>query len=77
MEDGLFGKYGKLLTVRNNTLEEIRIYIKKETGVILKSEEIILTKKIISFQTSSVKKTILRKKSIIEFLTIKGYTIKW
>ena len=77
MDDGLFGKYGKLLTVRNTALEEIRTYIKKETGVILEQEEIILTKKTLSFQTSSVKKTTLRKKSVIEFLTTKGYTIKW
>ena len=77
MDDGLFGKYGKLLIVRNTALEEIRTYIKKETGVILEQEEIILTKKTLSFQTSSVKKTTLRKKSVIEFLTTKGYTIKW
>ena len=40
------------------------------------SNEIIIEKKTISFQTSSVKKMLLKKKSIQDFLQEKGYIVK-
>jgi hypothetical protein len=76
MEQGLFGKYAVALSQRKNKQEEIIAFIEKETGVILGTEEIVLQKNNISFQTSSVKKVLLRKKSIEDFLKEKGYIIK-
>lgn len=76
MDQGLFGKYVKVLVQRKNILDEIIEYTQQETGVILNSMEIIISKKTISFQTSSVKKVLLRKKSIEDFLKKKGYTLK-
>lgn len=76
MNEGLFAKYVHAIKKRNTSLEEIIEYIEKETGVLLVQDEIVLQKKTISFQTSSVKKVLLRKQSIQEFLKGKGYTVK-
>lgn len=76
MNEGLFAKYIHAIKKRSNSLEEIVEYIEKETGVLLVQDEIVLQKKTISFQTSSVKKVLLRKQSIQEFLKGKGYVVK-
>lgn len=76
MDQGLFGKYQKTLTQRKNILDEIISFIEQDTTVKLTEEEIIIQKKTISFQTSSVKRIILRKKSVEEFLQKKGYLLK-
>lgn len=76
MNEGLFAKYVHVIAKRNNSLEEIIEFIEKETGILLTHDEIILQKKTVSFQTSSVKKTLLHKKTIQEFLKGKGYVVK-
>lgn len=76
MNEGFFAKYIHVIAKRNNNLEEIIEYIKNETGVLLSLDEIILQKKTISFQTSSVKKILLRKQTVQEFLKEKGYVVR-
>lgn len=76
MDNGLFGKYANVLVERKNKIDEIIDFITQETNIVLYKEEIIIKKNIISFQTSSVKKVLLRKKSIEEFLERKGLQIR-
>ena len=76
MDNGLFGKYANVLVERKNKINEIIDFITQETNIVLYKEEIIIKKNIISFQTSSVKKVLLRKKSIEEFLERKGLQIR-
>jgi len=75
MDQGLFRKYTLELNKRNNTLNEIIDCLKQETGVVLDPSEIILKKKIISFQTSSVKKSILQTMKCKELLQKKGFIV--
>jgi hypothetical protein len=77
MDQGLFGKYQRFITTRENTYKEISLCIEEETGVILTEEELLLDKKKIKFHTSSVKKMILRNKNIEGVLTRKGYSVTW
>ena len=60
MDNGLFGKYANVLVERKNKIDEIIDFITQETNIVLYKEEIIIKKNIISFQTSSVKKVLLR-----------------
>lgn len=75
MDTGLFEKYSKVLHQQSSQKKEIIDFIQVTCGAIFSEEEIIIQKKKISFQTSSVKKTILQNKKIIEFLTQKGYIL--
>jgi len=76
MNEGLFTKYLSVIKKRQSTVQGIIEYIFKESGITLIQEEIVIEKKTISFQTSSVKKMLLKKKSIQCFLQEKGYTVK-
>ncbi len=76
MNDGLFTKYLSVIKKRQSVVQDIIEHITKESGVTLTQEEIIIEKKTISFQTSSVKKMLLKKKSIQDFLQEKGYIVK-
>jgi hypothetical protein len=75
MDNGLFNKYDTFLQQRENTVQELIIYIQETTGVLLTKEEIVLTKKSVTFQTSSVKKTVLIKKNTKDLLKKKGYIV--
>ncbi len=75
MEKGLFEKYSKVLHHQSSQKKEIIDFIKITCGAIFSEEEIVIQKKKISFQTSSVKKTILQNKNITEFLIKKGYIL--
>ena len=75
MDQGLFGKYIKTLTVRKNKQEEVISYVQQETGITLLEEEFTLQKNTISFHITSVKKMILQKHSITELLKKKGYNV--
>jgi hypothetical protein len=77
MDLNLFGKYAAVLVKQKNKKDEIIECIEKETGITFFSEEIVIQKQIISFQTSSVKKMMLRKKSCEEALKEKGYSVKF
>jgi len=74
MDQGLFGKYRREINTRKNTINEIIDCIKELTGVVLDPSEIVLKKKTISFQTSSVKKSILQTTKCKEILHQKGFT---
>jgi hypothetical protein len=76
MNEGLFQKYAKVLTQKKNEKDEIIMFLEKETGGIFASEELVIQKNKISFQISSVKKVLLKKKSIQDFLKQKGYTVQ-
>lgn len=75
MDQGLFGKYNRVVLERKNKVEEIIDFIKKETGATIEKDEVVLKKNIVSFQVSSVKKVVLQKKSIKDFLEGKGYIV--
>lgn len=75
MDQDLFKKYTKTLIQRKSQLDDIIIFIKQETGVELLPEEISIKKNKLSFQTSSVKKILLRNKNIEDFLYKKGYIL--
>ena len=75
MDQGLFGKYNRVVLERKNKVEEIIDFIKKETGATIEKDEVVLKKNTVSFQVSSVKKVVLQKKSIKDFLEGKGYIV--
>ncbi len=76
MDINLFAKYSKTIERQASHKKEIIDFIKKETGVIFKEEEIVLEKNKISFHTSSVKKITLLNKKIQEFFFKKKYKLK-
>ena len=53
------------------------LLIQEITGVILEKEEINISKKNITIQTSSVKRSLLSQKKIKELLKEKGYELKF
>ncbi len=78
MNEGFFEKYSKVIKKRQSEKEEVYKLLKETTGIDFKEEEIEIeiNKKIISFNISSVKKTILNQKNIKTKLEDKGYQIK-
>ena len=76
MEQNLFRKYTKTLLQRKSKIDEIIEYIKNETGMDILQEEIVLKKNSISFQISSIKKSVLVQKNVKTFLKEKGYEVK-
>lgn len=77
MDQGLFGKYLVTIRKRENEQNEIISFIKENSGVELLPNEIVLKKKNLSFQTSSVKKMVLQSKKIDILLQEKGYYVKF
>ena len=73
MLEVLFQKYTKVLTQKKNEKDEIISFLLQETGALFTTEEIVIQKHTIQFYTSSVKKAVLQKKSIQDFLNKKGY----
>lgn len=76
MDQGLFTKYGIVVKEQTIKKEEIITFVQQETGAQLLPEEIILKKNILSFQTSSVKNVLLKRKVVQDFLKQKGYQSK-
>lgn len=76
MNEGLFEKYSKVLKEKCKEKEEVITLLKEVIGIIFKEEELVIQKKTISFQISSVKKNILIQKNIKNKLKEKGYNIK-
>jgi lactam utilization protein B len=76
MNEGLFEKYKKVLTQKNNEKQEVIRLLQEISGIVFKEDEIVIEKKSIYFHTSSVKKSILLQKSIQSQLIEKGYRIK-
>lgn len=76
MDEGLFKKHILRIQVHKEGKEEMAIFLKEKTGIDFLDEEFSLSKKIVSFTVTSVKKNILCKKRIIELLQEKGYSVK-
>lgn len=76
MNEGLFVKYGKVLKQKKSEKEDVINLLKQITGIDFITQEIKIEKKVISFQISSVKKSIIIKKNIQIKLKEKGYSIK-
>jgi hypothetical protein len=76
MEEALFKKH--LINIKNqkNNKEEISSYIKEKTGIELNEEDIILSKKQIKLNISSVIRQKLFQKKITDLLKQKGYSLK-
>ena len=76
MDLGLFKKYSAQIEKQSASKQELLTYIFEKTGISLSSEEILIVKKKITLQTSSVKKSKLLQKSLTSFLQEKGYTLQ-
>lgn len=75
MDQSLFKKHILQIKKIKNSKQEVLLFIQEVTGVILEQEEIIISKKKITIQTSSVKRSYLFKKGIKELLKEKGYEL--
>ncbi len=76
MNEGLFEKYSKVLTQKKSEKDEIINVLQEVTGITFIPQEVTITKKSISFQTSSVKKSVVYQKRVQEILQQKGYSIR-
>jgi hypothetical protein len=76
MEESLFSKHILQIKKQKNKKEEVINFIKEKTGIFLQSEDITITKKNITFSTSSVVKQKLHQKNIQTILLEHGYTSK-
>lgn len=75
MDTGLFEKYSKVLHKQSSQKKEIIDFIELTCGALFSEEEIVIQKKKLAFQTSSVKKMVLQNKSITDFFIEKGYIL--
>lgn len=76
MNEGLFEKYKRVLKQKQLEKQEVINLLKEITGIDFKEEELVITKKVISFHTSSVKKSMMLQKNTQAKLQEKGYRIK-
>lgn len=76
MDQGLFKKYTVQIQKNINIKEEVLMYIQEKVLVVLEQEEIAISKKNVTIQTSSVKRSLLLQRNIKEKLLEKGYTVK-
>lgn len=73
MDQGLFKKHIINLQKIKDEKQEVLNLIKELSGVYLQDNEILVSKKNITIQTSSVKRSFLLQKKVKEFLKEKGY----
>jgi hypothetical protein len=76
MDQGLFKKHILQIQKNKDSKDEVLLYIQEATGIILKPEEITLSKKNVTVQTSSVKRSQLIQRKTKEILEEKGYSLK-
>jgi hypothetical protein len=76
MDQGLFKKHILQIQKNKDSKDEVLLYIQEATGIILKPEEITLSKKNVTVQTSSVKRSQLIQRKTKEILEKKGYSLK-
>lgn len=76
MDQGLFKKYTLQIQKNINVKEDILMYIQEKVLVVLEQEEIAISKKVVTIQTSSVKRSLLLQRNIKEKLLEKGYSVK-
>lgn len=75
MDEGLFRRHILQIQKVQDTKEEVCAYIQEKTGVEITKEEVSITQKKVTIQTSSVKRSILLQKKLKEILQEKGYTL--
>ena len=76
MDESLFIKHAIQIRKQKNSKEEIISYIKEKIGVELQEEMFSVSKKEVTFSTSSVIKQKLFQKNIVKVLEEKGYITK-
>lgn len=76
MEEGLFRKYATQIHKRKTTKKELLFFIKANTGISLKEEEVELLKNQIKISTSSAVKQKLFQKNITTLLQEKGFILR-
>lgn len=76
MDNSLFKKHLKVFNERNDNKNKLIIFIKNRTKILLKENEIKIEKNIVSFNISSVKKSLLYKNNIKEILKEEGFILK-
>ncbi len=76
MNEGLFSKYTKVLQEKKSEKEEALRILTTITGISFNENEIAVKNKVISFTTSSVKKSIIIQKNIQDAIKEQGYSIK-
>jgi hypothetical protein len=76
MDESLFLKHALQIKRQQSVKSDVIEQIKVCTGIELTNEEISVTKKIVTIQTSSVKRTFLIQKNIKGILEEKGYSVK-
>lgn len=77
MEENLFSRYTKVVQKNQEEKNSLIESIYKQTSVLLQGKEIIIEKKKVTIQTSSVKKAELYRKKVKEVLQEKGYTLSF
>ncbi|MEN9551801.1 MAG: hypothetical protein RI935_178 [Candidatus Parcubacteria bacterium] len=76
MNEDLFLKYKKTITLKKNIKEDLIQHIQQTTAIQITEKEIIIEGKEIRFFLSSIKRSQLIKKNIVEILKEKGYYLK-
>ncbi len=76
MDQGLFKKYSTQIKNNNDIKEQICILILEKTNITIDQKELHISKKIITIQTTSVKKAFLIQKNIKNILQEQGYIVK-
>jgi hypothetical protein len=76
MDEGLFKKYSIQVQKNKDVKEELFTYIQEKTSLVLTVDEMSISKKIITIQTSSVKRSLLLQRNIKAVLLEKGYVVK-
>ncbi len=75
MDGSLFKKYEQRIQKNKTEKGELLRYIEEKTDVLLLEGEVVIDGKKIKIQTSSIKKTFLKKNNIELFLKEKGYQL--
>lgn len=76
MEEALFTKHLIEIKKQKNNKKEVILIVKEKTGIVLKEKEVFLSKKEVVFHVSSVKRSKITQKRIIEILKQEGYVLK-
>ena len=76
MDQSLFTKHIVNIKKQKNNKEEVLLYIKEKTNIGLEEKDIVLSKKQVKLNISSVIKQKLFQKNIAGLLKEKGYTLK-
>ena len=76
MDQSLFTKHLVNINKQKNNKAEILLYIKEKTNIVLEEKDIVLSKKQVKLNISSVIKQKLFQKNITGLLKEKGYTLK-